>query len=330
MIIRSTKLALILIFLGWTNVLAQPASKTVHKRQCKPIARVLNNNDQYWTVRSLLCEGDWLDPQPGKKVEVFCYANGVVLRLANGAVSNQCVLIPKQQAQQAQCKYDNRLNCPKVKGPSDRDTPALIVPYSSTLLNQKPNFSWYSVASATSYKVQVTGMGVNWEKEVVTTDLLYPQEQPAMRFGNAYKITIIAIQNGSPTKASVAALNLLPQQDAQQVRKIVKQINNLGIPKDEAAFLDLDRLYMSKNLLHETIGSLESRVKTGSRNPTLYRVLGDRYLEAGLPESAKREYTRATTWAKRVDNSAELAKAEAGLQRVAIYSQLPTRTNGDQ
>jgi tetratricopeptide (TPR) repeat protein len=151
-----------------------------------------------------------------------------------------------------------------------------------------------------------------------------------MQFGNAYKITILAKQNSSAIKASVAAVNLLPQQDAQQVMGIVKQINNLGIPKDEAAFLDLDRVYMAKNLLNETIETLKSQVKAGSQNPALYRVLGDRYLEAGLPEEAKREYIRATTLAKRVDNSAELAKAQAGLQRVALYSQLPTKINGDQ
>lgn len=331
MIVRSAKLALILFFLDWSNVLAQSLSATDQKRQCKPIARVLNNNDQYWTVRSLLCEEDRLNPKLGKKVDVFCYANGAVLRLGNGAVWDGCVSMRKQQVRQAQCTYENRLNCPKVKGPGEhRNTPALIAPYSSTLLNQKPNFSWYSVAGATSYLVQVSGVGVNWEEEVENTHLPYPQAQPAMRFGNAYKITIIARQKGSAIKASVAAVNLLPQQDVKQILKIVKQINNLGISKDEAAFLDLDRVYMSKNLLHETIGLLESRVSAGSRNPTLYRVLGDRYLEAGLPEEAKDEYITATTLAKKVDNSDELAKAQAGLQRIAIYSQLPTRTNGDQ
>ncbi len=331
MIVRSAKLALILIFWDWSNVLAQPLSSTAHKRQCKPIARVLDNNARHWTGGSLLCLEDRLDPKPGKKVGVFCYANGTVLRLGNGADWEQCVSIRKQQVRQAQCTYGNRLNCPKIKGPGEqRNTPALIAPYSSTLLNQKPNFSWYSVAGATSYVVQVTGIGVNWEKEVKNTHLSYPQGQPAMQFGNAYKITILAKQNSSAIKASVAAVNLLPQQDAKQVMGIVKQINNLGIPKDEAAFLDLDRVYMAKNLLNETIETLKSQVKAGSQNPALYRVLGDRYLEAGLPEEAKREYIRATTLAKRVDNSAELAKAQAGLQQVALYSQLPTKINGDQ
>lgn len=331
MIVRSAKLALILICWDWSNVLAQPLSITAHKRQCKPIARVLNNNDQHWTGGSLLCEEDRLDPEPGKKVEIFCYANGAVLSLGNNARWDQCVSMRKQQVRQAQCTYKNRLNCPKVKGPGEqRNTPALIAPYSSTLLNQKPNFSWYSVAGATSYLVQVSGIGVNWEEEVKNTHLSYPYKQPAMQFGNAYKITIIAKQNASAIKASVAAVNLLPRQDARQVIGIVKQINNLGIPKDEAAFLDLDRLYMAKNLLHETIETLKSQVKAGSRNPTLYRVLGDRYLEAGLPEKAKHEYITATTLAKRVDDSAEIAKAQAGLQRIALYSQLPTRINGDQ
>ncbi len=69
---------------------------------------------------------------------------------------------------------------------------------------------------------------------------------------------------------------------------------------------------------------------TPSRNPTLYRVLGDRYLRAWLTNEAKRQYTKAFEIAKSSNNSKELQKAQEGLKMVKFYNQLPTRRNGAQ
>lgn len=299
-----------------------------NSRQCEPIGRVLSTGDRSWVVGSLLCQGDRLHPVNGSSIEVLCYLNRKVLWLGSGSVTNKCVPQAKQQAQQ--CTLTNRSNCPKPKGPrEDSNVPALISPYSSAILNTRPNLSWYSVPGANSYTVQVSGADINWEKEVGNLVLSYPKEQPALQPGNAYKITIIANQGDSSISASSSAVNVIPENEAKQIIATVKHISSLNLPKDEEAF-DFDSVYMSKNLLNETIDVLKAQVEAGSQNPTIYRVLGDRYLEAGLPDDAKREYTMATTLAKRIDNLAELAKAQAGLKRAKLYSQLPTRMNGPQ
>lgn len=329
MIIRNSVIALIILFLDWSSAVGQPLPVIrSNSRQCEPIGRVLSTGDRRWVVGSLLCQGDRLHSVDGSSIEVLCYLNRKVLWLGSGSVTNKCAPQAKQQAQQ--CTLTNRSNCPKPKGPrEDSNAPALISPYSSAILNTRPNLSWYSVSGANSYTVQVSGADVNWEKEVGNLVLPYPKEQPALQPGNAYKITIIANQGDSSISASSSAVNVIPESEAKQIIATVKHIRSLNLPKDEEAF-DLDTVYMSKNLLNETIDVLKAKVEAGNQNPTLYRVLGDRYLEAGLPDDAKREYTMATKLAKRIDNLAELAKAQAGLKRAKLYSQLPTRTKEPQ
>jgi len=329
---RSLTIGLVLLFLdGSSALVAQGISNRRDSRnrlQCNPIGRIISNGDRRFKVGSLLCRGDRLQVANGATVEVLCYANRKILHLKSGAVSNKCTP-PANDV--GSCTLENQSYCPKPKGPREEDnTPAIVSPYGSSILSQRPELSWYGVTGATSYTVQVNGVGVSWEKTVKNTDLSYPKEQPGLQFGNAYKITVIANHNEFPIAASTSTVNLLPYSDVKPIVEIVKRIDRLGLPQDTVASLDLDVVYMSKNLLHETIETLKSRVLAGSQNPMLYRVLGDRLLEAGLPESAKLEYTRATLLAKRADNSTELAKAQAGLQRIQLYSQLPTRTNGSQ
>lgn len=329
----SATIALILLLLDWSSAFSQLASVTrrdSRQLRCEqPIGRVLSNGDSRLAAGSLLCKGDRLQPANGATVQVLCYLNREVLQLGSGVVSNKCVPLSEQHQAQ-QCTPQSRANCPRRKGPGEeRNTPTLLNPYSSALLNTRPYLSWYAMAGATSYTVQVKGKDVNWERTVSKNALPYPQEQPAMQYGNVYKVTVIANQGDSPVTASSSVLIVSPESEVQQVRATVKQIQNLNLPQDETAF-DLDTVYMSQDLLTEAINTLKARIQAGSQNPTLYRILGDRYLEAGLPDSAKREYTTAAVLAKKADNLAELTKAQAGLKRAALYSQLPTRTNPDQ
>lgn len=323
----TTAIVLTTIFLGCCvktsqQVVAQ--SLSIKQKECEPIGRVLRSEERNLPAGTLFCKGDRRSITPGARASVLCF-NGKVLSLPGS--NAECVARIQRNRP---CSAGNRRYCPKPKGPNDVNSPALISPSGSALLNDRPLLSWYAILGATSYTVQVSGEGVSWQKTVKSTALPYPNEQPAMQFGNAYKITILANQGGSSVSPSESVVNLLPESDARQVKNTVSRINSLKLPKDEVAFLDLNAIYMSKNLLNEIISVLKARVKAGSENPAIYRVLGDRYLEAGLPDFAKQQYEVATTLAKKADNSAELAKAQAGLKRTELYSQLPRRINGAQ
>ncbi|WP_225226312.1 hypothetical protein [Komarekiella delphini-convector] len=113
---------------------------------------------------------------------------------------------------------------------------------------------------------------------------------------------------------------MLPQSDAKQILDAVKQIKSLKLPPDEAAFLDLDAIFMSRRLLNETIETLKIRKAAGSQNPVLYRTLGDRYVEARLPEEAYREYTIAVQLAQSNGNLDELEKVQERLKLIQIIT----------
>lgn len=302
-------------------------SLQVGYRNCQPIGRVLSPGDRQFAPGSLLCRGDRFNLPPGKKVQVLCYFNRQVLSLSNGIVSAPGRCVPKEFRVKF-CSSANRSTCPKSKGfAATAELPTLISPYGSALIDDRPPLSWASVQGATKYSVAVRGPGEQWQTTVEGTSLPYPQAQPGMSYGSAYEVTVIAYQDEAPKAASRSALNLLPEADARQVAAVVEQLKRLGLPEDQVAYLDLDSIYRGKNLLHESITTLEQRVQAGSRNPGVYRVLGDRYLEAGFPEQAGKQYKTAAALAKAVADDIELAKAETGLKLIAAYNQLPTKTN---
>lgn len=335
LIVRSVTITLILLFLDFSSVFSQPNSVTgrsARQLRCsEPVGKIINDADRLLPAGSSLCKGDRLQQRNGAKIDVLCYLNpgAGVLHLGSGIISDKCVP-PPTQVQAQQCTPQNRANCRKRKGPSeDRNAPTLLNPYSSAVLNTRPYLSWYAVAGATSYSVLVRGKGVDWEKQVSSTALPYPKEQPAMQYGNVYKVSIIANKADSPITDSSSVLIVSPASEAQQIITTIKKIKSLNLPPDELAF-DLDIVYRSENLLTETINTLKARIEAGSQSPTLYRLLGDRYLDAGLPDSARQKYTLAAALAKQSDDSDEIAKAQAGLKRAELYSQLPTRMNAPQ
>jgi hypothetical protein len=317
----------IILFLNESSVLAQRQSIARRdsldslERKCDFIARIVNDNDLNWRVGSKLCEGDKLRVVNGGTVKILCYLNLKFIDLPSGSISNaldKCV----PQAVKRRCTPANQNKCPKTKGPGDEnDTPTIISPYGSSILNPRPVISWYPVAGADNYTVIVEGNGVNWETEVKTTTLPYPKDRRELQYGNAYKITVIANLGNSPLNADPSVVNLLPKRDVEQILEKVKQINSLNLPLDEAAFLDLDAVYMSRRILNETINTLKERVAAGSRNPTLYRTLGDRYLEAWLPEEARREYTTAAQLAQSSGSLDELEKVQEQLKLLDIMQQ---------
>ncbi len=291
------------------------------QRECQPIGRVLSQGDRRFPPRSLLCQGDRLNLPPWGKVEVLCFFNRRVLPLSAGIVSSAGRCVPKE-LRAKHCSVADRSRCPKPKGAGEIATiPVVIEPYSNVLLEGRPFLSWAAVVGATNYSVEVRGPGVHWQKLIEGTTLPYPQEQPAMAYGSAYQVAIIAYQNNSPLSASRSAFNLLPERDVRQITQAVEKINSLDLPKDEAAYLDLDSLYMGKNLLSATINMLEAQVREGSLNPGVYRVLGDRYLEAGLPTEAKSHYERAAELATKADNPSELQRAQDGLKAILTLNQ---------
>lgn len=296
-------------------ILAKPA--------CESVGRVIKSS--IFPTGKVVCRSDLLNNAKGSVTEFLCFV-GLGLNLPTGWIALNKCLPPSSQIRV--CGAESQVSCIKSKGGQD-NSPILVRPYGSTLIDQRPVFSWSPVAKASSYTLEVKGKGVYWQKRLKDTILPYPQDQSALGFGQAYQIVIIANQGETPVSVGKFAVNLLQENQVAHIRGIVEQVKKLPLSSDEVAYLDLDSLYMSEGLLSASIETLVSRVEAGSRNPAIYRTLGDRYLEAGLPITAKRHYEKAVELAENV-NSQEYTRAKTGLDRLDRYSQLPTKTNGAQ
>lgn len=326
--VQVVTIALIILLSNSDDGLAQP--KLVAKRVCiNELGRIISLGDRYLRAGSEICLGDKINPTNGSTVKAVCYSSRQVLEFQQSSVfgvSGICTP-PQFQAERRQCTPLNRDGCPKMKGPGeDQDSLKLITPYGNILLNTRPTISWYPVKNATSYTVEVTSYEFHWETEVKDTILPYPKERKELEYGAAYTITVTANKGDSPINSpGKLVVHVLPESDVKQVLEEVNVINKLGLSADEAALNNLDIIYMSKGFLDETINSLKARVAAGSKNPTLFRVLGDRYLDAWLLDEAFREYKMAEWLAKSSGNSNELALAQSRLKLIKSQSQPPMR-----
>ncbi|MBG1268475.1 tetratricopeptide repeat protein [Nostoc sp. WHI] len=318
-----------ILLLGWSNAWGQV--KPEAKRRCKVIGRVTSVSDLRWRVNSLLCSGDRITPMNGRTVNTLCYLNGEFLDFKQSSifdVEDKCRL-PHDRVRL--CTGLNPTECDGIKGPTN--VPMLISPYGSSMLSTRPVISWYAIPQATSYTVVVSGYEFYWEKTVdkTITALPYPKEQKELQFFNTYKFTVLANVGDTPISSSeTLVVSVLRQEEQDAFAERVKQITELNLPPDEAAIWDLDAVFMARNLLNETIESLKIRVAAGSQNPTVYRLLADRYLEAWLPKEALREYKKAAQLAKNTNNLDELARVQEGLKIVEFYNHPPTSTKPDQ
>jgi hypothetical protein len=301
---------------------AQPvATVNLRERECEPIAKVISG-DIRWKALTKLCQEDKINPANGATVKVFCYPMGKFLEISGGTVGKSC--LPVGQEQRRGCTLLDGLICINTKGPGgDDNAPILITPYGLAILNSRPTLSWSAAARATSYTVQVEGTEVKWSVEVQDTQMSYPKDQSGMRPGNVYTVNVIANQGDEILTASSSIRLLVPADEAQQVISTINDLQSLKESQDDLA-IDMDAVYEAQNLVNESIEVLKARIKAGSRNPTIYRTLGDRYLIANLAEPAKQAYLTAKTLAENNNNTDELAKAQSGL-KIAEQSQLPTR-----
>ncbi|MBD2441184.1 hypothetical protein [Nostoc sp. FACHB-110] len=311
-----TKILLILapIILPLSSVWGQ--QKTLDRNSCyEPSGRVYSTGDRFLKVGKFLCLGQRINPIKGSTVKVLCFLNRKFLYINQSTVFDAQMCAPPPN-ETVQCSVLNIIACPRdYKGQDDEENePIVTSPYGGSIINNRPEISWNKVANADSYTVVVLGNGVEWERDVKDSTVLpYPEDEKELQYGNTYTITVISNKGERPLSYYPKVVHLLPVDDVKQITDEAQQVKDLGLLPDEAAYLDLDAIFMSKLLLDESIKTLKAQVLTGSKNPTIYRLLGDRYLGALLPSEAEQAYTIAGQLAQSSANKSELEKVQSGL-----------------
>lgn len=240
--------------------------------------KVYCSNTTIWTVK------------PGTHaVSIGCPSGKSVIRLPN---SNNDTLRPVGKTEEALSKL-----------------PYLISPRETFILNNHSRLRWNAVPGATNYLVKIDG--VNWETQTNKTEIVYSGE-PLLQGGRRYRVTIEANNGASSKRDAVVGFRMLDEQTQKTVLEAVNTVKQQQLSSEEAGLV-LAHLYRGYELYADAVEVLEGLVKQRSSVVTVYQLLGDIYLEIGLPQLAKKPYEKALGLATRTENLSVQASIQAGL-----------------
>ena len=287
-----------------------------YKASCDPVAR-------NYATGKIICQNDVLNGSSPYKL--FCFLNQQWFNVTHvsiiGDFCSQSVVNRDTLKRCTQFNVNNE-KCGISKGDNSIGKPELIKPYTGVLLNRRPNFEWVKVPEATSYFLEISGKNVAWSRQTTMTALAYPKEQPALMPGEVYKIVTTALDESKLLSAESMVVTTLSTAEANQIQEQIDAVIKHGFSADEAAYLDLDAIYRSRNLYTETINSLNARVKSGSQDPNLYLILANRYCQVGLPQLSRQLYDRGMILARQQDNPFVIQKIKLALSQLTTSSPL--------
>ena len=187
--------------------------------------------------------------------------------------------------------------------------PYLITPRETAILTNRPRLRWNAVSGATNYTVNIDG--VSWEAQTNKTEMVYPGQLP-LEAGRRYRVTIKADNGESSTDDALVGFTILDEQTKKTVLDAVKTVQQQQLSPEEAGLV-LAHLYRGYKLYGDAVEVLEGLVKQGGRVATVYQLLGDTYLEIGLPQLAKKTYENGLKLATNTENLAVQAEIQSGL-----------------
>lgn len=266
---------------------------------CQPIGRMLADNMR----PRLVCRQEWVNPLPGKTVNLLCFEsqNRVVVEQRQPAAA-----ICEQRPAHNVCRIERLWDCSRVRNLPGVQM-ATLRPYGLVHRQQRPKLSWQPVPLATHYRVLVRG---SWERVTSKPELAFPANEPSLQPGQSYEILLSAFAGERLLATQSLNYHVLPQQELNQVAGILKQLENVDTPED-LALHDFQALFIGFGLWDDALAVLNQQVKQGSLNPSLYRTMGDRYLELGLISQAQKSYAKAIQLSER--NIKERLLAQTGL-----------------
>jgi tetratricopeptide (TPR) repeat protein len=187
--------------------------------------------------------------------------------------------------------------------------PYLITPRETDILTNRPQLRWNAVSGATNYTIKIDG--VNWEAQTKKTEIVYPGKPP-LEAERRYRVTIEADNGESSTSEAVVGFTILDEQTQKTVLDAVRTVKQQQLSPEEAGLV-LAHLYRGYGLYADAVEVLEGLVKQDSQIATVYQLLGDTYLEIGLPQLAKKPYEKALKLATNTEDLSVQAGIQAGL-----------------
>ncbi len=207
--------------------------------------------------------------KPGKyKVSQGCPSGKTVILLPN---SNNRTLRPVGKTEAALAKL-----------------PYVITPRETDIISDRPQIRWNAVPGVVNYTVKIDG--INWKKKTDKTEIIYDGDRP-LQPETRYWVTVTTDQGLSSQQDTEVGFNVSDEQTKKIVLDAVEKIQKQPLSLTERGLV-LAYLYRSYELYGDAINVLEDLVNQGNKEITVYQLLGDTYLEVGLPQLAKNTYQK--------------------------------------
>jgi hypothetical protein len=219
--------------------------------------------------------------KPGKyKVSQGCPSGKTVILLPN---SNNGTLRPVGKTEAALAKL-----------------PYVITPRETDIISDRPQISWNAVPGVVNYTVKIETDGFSWKNQTNENKIIYSGDRP-LQPETRYWVTVTTDQGLSSQQDTEVGFNVSDQQTKKIVLEAVEKIQKQPLSPTEKGLI-LAYLYRGYKLYDNAINILEELVNQGSSEVTVYQLLGDTYLEIGLPQLARNTYQKGLELAIKTQN----------------------------
>ena len=220
---------------------------------------------------------------------------------------------PCQTAPRTPLVYEGTLLNPTRGDNGSGDTPLVISPRKTKLLNPRPVLRWQPMPGAKSYKLSLRG--TNWTAEMSgASELPYPDSAPALQPGVTYRLVVTAGDRSSREEPGAGlGFSVLGAAEAKAVKEAEAKIRALSLTETATALL-IANVYATNGLYAEAVEGLERL--PGPQEPAVLRLLGDLYISTGLNRLAEERYTTALARSEALSDVEGMAQAQHALGRI--------------
>ena len=220
---------------------------------------------------------------------------------------------PCQTAPRTPLVYEGTLLNPTRGDNGSGDTPLVISPRKTKLLNPRPVLRWQPMPGAKSYKLSLRG--TNWTAEMSgASELPYPDSAPALQPGVTYRLVVTAGDRSSSEEPGAGlGFSVLGAAEAKAVKEAEAKIRALSLTETATALL-IANVYATNGLYAEAVEGLERL--PGPQEPAVLRLLGDLYISTGLNRLAEERYTTALARSEALSDVEGQAQAHHALGRI--------------
>ena len=249
----------------------------------KASVKIYCNNLSIWTVK------------PGKyTVSQGCPSGKAVIRLCSNCNNDTIRPVGKTEAALAKLPY-------------------LITPRKTDIISDRPQISWNAVPGAAYYTVKIETDGFSWTNKTNENKIIYSGDRP-LQAETRYWVTVTTDQGLSSQQETEVGFNVSDEQTKKTVLEAVEKIQKQPLSPTEKELI-LAYLYRGYGLYSDAINILEKPVNQGSGEITFYQLLGDTYLEVGLPQLARNTYQKGLELAIKTQNIPTQTTIKIGLKQ---------------